>query len=1012
MNAIKKIPAWLGYTILFAVITSTFAFMFSLTNTSLIWSFDGIAQHYPILVSFHDLLVNFIHHPSQGLTHWSWEIGLGADQLTSFSYYVVGDLFNYLIVFFPKSQIEQGYGFLVLLRLYCAGLAFILYAKQFNFKKYSLVISALTYTFGSYALYAGLHHAFFILPLIFFPLLALGIEKIIHNQSPLWLLLATLITFLSNFYFAYILGLGCMIYVIIRYFSVRKAPWFHCKASLLKLIGAILGGIGLSSVLFVPTMLYAFKSTRIKNVFANGYLTYPTSYYLNLPGKILGLGGAFNFWLLIGISGFSFLAVVYTFSHFKKYAALKWGLIVALIGILLPAFSSVFNAFASPSNRWTSLILLPIGLATAVLADQITSLTKRDLMIFALSSLSLISLIWLGNGFIFKVRRHDFSEYFLLFVLLGILFAAQLFHWKPQIIIGSVLALVTLNLISLGIGFYSPDSSGYAKGMLNQKMAAEYTNNYYDGANQYVKPKLKTYRTTIGPKYHYFPDDRDSFINTDFFNAASNLPMILGTHDIASYLTVENGYVGKLERLVQNNQFTQNAPVAQNDYRSSLENLFGVKYMFLRSDKAEKSLPFGFKLVRDRQQHPKLFQNGSQVASDPNALGTVLAKNQNALPLLYTQTKLITNHTFNQLSANDKEQALIQAANLSKPVKGLQQLNYHSQTKRLKYAVNFDTTDLLTTQAQLDQSDFAKKTNQLASPNVYYASSDKIAAILKQNQKIETDLKTKNQTGLHYLTRDALGKAIPTSLTIDQPQKTKHAELYLELDGIQADYDNDDQINAIKSNRNALNNQAETKFDQLNYFRKNISTYNNGSFVLTAATKGMTNAVTQLGTDELSNYLPKKQALINLGYSTKERKQITLKYTGVNSLHFKRARIIAVPFDKNYEAQIKQVQANGLTHIKQDHNQVTGISHNAHKSVLTTSIPYSSGWKIMIDGKPAPTKVVNQAFVGGIIPAGTHHIKLTYQTPGLLIGKMISLVSLLIVLSISGMTWYLKKIKK
>lgn len=1011
MNAIKKIPAWLGYTILFAVITSTFALMFSLTDTSLIWSFDGIAQHYPILVSFHDMLLHFIQHPSQGLTHWSWNIGMGSDQLTSFSYYVVGDLFNYLIIFFPKNQIEFGYSFLVLLRLYCAGLSFLLFAKQFNFKKYSLVISTLTYTFGSYALYAGLHHAFFILPLIFFPLLALGIEKIIHNKSMWWLVLATLITFLSNFYFAYILGLGCIIYVIIRYFSVRKEPWFNFKSSLLKLIGTIISGIALASILFIPTILYAFKSTRIKNVFANGYLTYPTSYYLNLPGKMIGLGGTFNFWLLIGISGFSFLAIIYTLSHFNKYKTINAALIISMIGILIPAFSSVFNALASPSNRWASLILLPIGLATAIFADHLTTLSKRDLTIFALASIGLVILIWICNGFIFKVHRHDFSEYFLLFILIGILFAAQLFKWRPTTLISSVLVLVTINLISLGIGFYSPDSSGYSKGMLNKNVAKSYTQNYYDGAEKFVKPKLKTYRTTIGPKYHYFPDERDNFINTDYFNAASNLPMILGTHDIASYLTVENGFVGKLERTLQNNQFTPNNPVAQNDYRSSLENLFGVKYMFVRSDKAQKSLPYGFKLVRDQNHQPKLFQNGSNVPSKENEVGTVLAKNKNALPLMYTQTKIIPQNDFKRLSVNDKEQALINATNVTKPISGIKSVNYHSKTKNLKYTVDFDNTNLITNQKDLDKSDFAKKANQMTSPNNRYASADKIESILEQNQNIEEKLQKQNQNGLHYLARDALGHSIPTELKIKHPNSTKHAELYLELDGIQGNYNSNYQIEQIKNNRNALNNRFETKFAQLNLFRKNISTYNNGSFVLTASTKGMSNAVTQLGTDELSNYIPKKHALINLGFSSKARKQINLKYSDITSMHFKKARLIVVPFNKEYQAQIKHDQKNSLTKLKTHNNQVSGISHNSHKSVLTSSIPYSSGWKLTIDGKPATTQIINQAFVGGVIPAGNHKIKLTYQTPGLLIGKIISLLSFFVILIISTIIWYFKKIK-
>ncbi len=505
MKALKKIPAWMFYTAFFVVITLAYLWTFYLTNSSLIWSFDGISQHYPILVNFREMLINFIHHPAQGLTHWSWNIGLGADQLTSFSYYVVGDLFNYLIVFFPKSSIEMGYSVLILLRLYCAGLAFILFAKTFHFKKYSLVLSSLTYTFASYALYAGMHHAFFILPLIFFPLLCYGIERIIHNHSAFPLLLAVLITFLSNFYFAYILGLGCSIYVIIRYFSIRKEPWFKVGKSLLKIIAAILGGIAMAGIIFIPTIIYAVKSTRITNNFANGYLFYPASYYLNLPGKIIGMGGTFNFWLIIGISGLSFLSLVYVFTHFKTYRYLNLTLILMAIGIGLPAVSSTFNALAAPSNRWVSLCLLPIGLATAIFSDHLTSLNRKDLIVLGLSPFVLLIVVWICNGLIFKIHRHDFTEYLLLFSLVGVLFAAHFFKWKPRTLISGVFAIVTLNLIALGIGYYSPNSSGYSKGMLNHDAAANYVKNYYDGANHYVTKRLGNYRTVLGPKYHYLP---------------------------------------------------------------------------------------------------------------------------------------------------------------------------------------------------------------------------------------------------------------------------------------------------------------------------------------------------------------------------------------------------------------------------------------------------------------------------------------------------------------------------
>ena len=112
-----------------------YVWTFYLTGNSLIWGMDGIAQHYPILINFKHMLSEFLTNPSRGFTNWSFNIGLGADQLTSFSYYVVGDFFNYLIVLFPDHLLELGYGLLVILRLYIAGLAFLLFAHQFNFKK-------------------------------------------------------------------------------------------------------------------------------------------------------------------------------------------------------------------------------------------------------------------------------------------------------------------------------------------------------------------------------------------------------------------------------------------------------------------------------------------------------------------------------------------------------------------------------------------------------------------------------------------------------------------------------------------------------------------------------------------------------------------------------------------------------------------------------------------------------------------------------------------------------------
>lgn len=60
-----------------------------------------------------------------------------------------------------------------------------------------------------------------------------------------------------------------------------------------------------------------------------------------------------------------------------------------------------------------------------------------------------------------------------------------------------------------------------------------------------------------------------------------------------------------------------------------------------------------------------------------------------------------------------------------------------------------------------------------------------------------------------------------------------------------------------------------------------------------------------------------------------------------------------------------------------------------------TSIPLQNGMEIWIDGKKAETEKVNEAFAGTRITAGTHEISIVFIPPGLRLGGLISIVSLL-----------------
>ena len=85
-----------------------------------------------------------------------------------------------------------------------------------------------------------------------------------------------------------------------------------------------------------------------------------------------------------------------------------------------------------------------------------------------------------------------------------------------------------------------------------------------------------------------------------------------------------------------------------------------------------------------------------------------------------------------------------------------------------------------------------------------------------------------------------------------------------------------------------------------------------------------------------------------------------------------------------------------LDNITITSSAITGSVNLDTSSYLVTTIPYDEGFTIYLDDKPIDKILVNKAFIGANIPSGNHTIKITYHTPWLSIGKIISLIGLLL----------------
>ena len=67
-------------------------------------------------------------------------------------------------------------------------------------------------------------------------------------------------------------------------------------------------------------------------------------------------------------------------------------------------------------------------------------------------------------------------------------------------------------------------------------------------------------------------------------------------------------------------------------------------------------------------------------------------------------------------------------------------------------------------------------------------------------------------------------------------------------------------------------------------------------------------------------------------------------------------------------------------------------------STVLTTIPYSTGWKVWVDGQEVETYKILDSLLGFTISKGTHRIEYRYTTPFLLEGSLVSIVSLLLLI--------------
>ncbi len=187
---------------------------------------------------------------------------LGANNIGSNSFYYLFDPFFMPILLFPRQAIAQGMAIMTIFKIAGAGMAFYLYMRYMGASRKASKLSGIAYAFSGWtAWYLWFNH--FTDITIVFPLMLLGVEKVLKEKKPWVLMLSICLMGFVNYFFCICFVLCTFIYAMFRFFQrIRHFKW---KDNLLFLGIGFFGfavGLLMSCMAMIPSAVVALTSSR------------------------------------------------------------------------------------------------------------------------------------------------------------------------------------------------------------------------------------------------------------------------------------------------------------------------------------------------------------------------------------------------------------------------------------------------------------------------------------------------------------------------------------------------------------------------------------------------------------------------------------------------------------------------------------------------------------------------------------------------------------------------------
>ena len=666
------ISMYLCYIIFFFFAALLVFWHFVYYGKSMVWKVDGLYQHYNAFIYLgswcRDIIRNLLYEQELVVPLWEWGLGLGSDVITTLSYYVFGDPFALVSVLTPTEYGEQGYAISIVLRFFMAGITFCIYTRKMKCERWCSVVASILYAFCAFSIFSGVRHPYFINPMVYFPLILLGVEKVLKKESPLVLILAVFVSAISNFYFFYMLAIFTVIYVLVRLLSVKEKR--NLKNISVNIFGVGLFafiGVLLSGILFFPNVMAFLGNTRVNDVYEFEWV-YTLAEYEKFVGSFIGVDEAMP-WGVVGMAPIAYLATGVSFIQRKKENLWAiWFIAIQIIFLLFPVFGHIFNGFGYISNRWVFIWAFSISFLFAKKLPELLNLTTKEKGYLS-AWYGLYAIVCIG---VEKSRGED--------VLIGAisLLMSLAFVWCAPFIRNRKFKKIRISgalvkqAVVLVLVFTFIQQIAYQR---YSHLEGNYLNDFHDVST--VNKQL--YEESISVTETIDDEDFYRIENMTINNPQRNYPITEGKSSSMAYWSLVNPNVINFIEL--NGCYDKQAYCNKGfQSRSLLLPLVSARY-FVATDSGESKyevlIPYGYEYIKENTIETVDFEEKSYY----------LYKTENTLPFGFTYDEFITEEKYKKMSMVERQQATLQAAVVEEPLKGLKQNQTIFTNQKIDYKI-------------------------------------------------------------------------------------------------------------------------------------------------------------------------------------------------------------------------------------------------------------------------------------------------------------------------------------